>query len=148
MSKKETSVQGKIIWENVKRLSDDKGWDKKTLAKHATTTVQTLYNIQEGKRGVGPALQARLAEALDVSVGRLLSKEIRIKDLDPRSSHILEMIASLTEEDKESLFKAARMLKYDNETVGTLVRDVIEVLYKKFEALKTMKDGEKHGKKK
>ena len=61
-----------IIWYNVERLSQQKGWSLVDLAKKTGTRPQTINSIKSGVRGVGANLLKRFLTALDVPEDELL----------------------------------------------------------------------------
>ncbi len=72
-----------IIWTNILRLVEAKGWSLAKLARQAGTTSQTINNIKTGIRGIGNDLLARFAKALDVSEADLLMDKLEI----PETTH-------------------------------------------------------------
>jgi transcriptional regulator with XRE-family HTH domain len=57
-----------LVWKNVWRLAQEKGWNKSELARRVGTPPQTINNICKATgKGIGPNLRARFAKALGVS---------------------------------------------------------------------------------
>ncbi len=69
-----------IIWKNVIRITASKDMSLAELARLAKTRPQTLNNIRAKLRGIGPNLQRRIANALNVTVDELLIEAVDIPD--------------------------------------------------------------------
>lgn len=69
-----TSEQAKAnISANVQRILENRGMSALKLAKLTKEPQNTIYRIVRGENEPGVVLLSRIAEALDVSVDRLLS---------------------------------------------------------------------------
>jgi len=66
----ETAVQN--ISTNLQRLLDDRGWTQAHLAKLTGESSTTITRVVRGLNKPGPGILARIAEALDVSIDRLV----------------------------------------------------------------------------
>jgi len=60
------------ISENLQRLLDDRGWTQAHLAKLTGESSTTITRVVRGLNKSGPGILARIAEALDVSIDRLV----------------------------------------------------------------------------
>lgn len=65
-----------IIWNNISRLTKEKGWSLTKLAKEAGTNTSALNNIKSGVRGIGNDLLKKFADAFKVDQAVLLSEPI------------------------------------------------------------------------
>lgn len=65
-----------IIWNNISRLTKEKGWSLTKLAKEAGTNTSALNNIKSGVRGIGNDLLKKFADAFKVDQAVLLSESI------------------------------------------------------------------------
>lgn len=65
-----------IIWNNINRISKEKGWNLTRLAKEAGTNTSALNNIKSGVRGIGNDLLKKFADAFKVDQAVLLSESI------------------------------------------------------------------------
>lgn len=72
-----------IIWDNIERITKEKGWSFVELAKKSKTRPQTLNNIKSGVRGIGSNLLNRFSDALNVDVEELLLSNIPIRNDKP-----------------------------------------------------------------
>lgn len=63
-----------IIWNNVLKLANKKGWNKTRLAKEVGTNTSVLNNIKDSTRGIGNKLLAKFSVALEVSKSDLLKE--------------------------------------------------------------------------
>jgi transcriptional regulator with XRE-family HTH domain len=60
--------------ENLARLLADRGWSQSELARRTTDHVMTISRICRGQNAPTAGVLARIAEALDVSIDRLVSQ--------------------------------------------------------------------------
>jgi transcriptional regulator with XRE-family HTH domain len=60
------------VAENVRRLLSDRGWSQSELARHTGDTQQVISQICAARQVCGIGLLARIAEAFDVSLDRLV----------------------------------------------------------------------------
>lgn len=60
-----------LVWKNVWRLAQEKGWNKSELARRVGTPPQTINNICKATgKGIGPNLRARFAMVLEMQFHR------------------------------------------------------------------------------
>lgn len=59
---------------NVLRLLEDRQWSQRELAKRAGESVMNISRVCRGENVVGTGIVARIAEAFDVSIDRLISE--------------------------------------------------------------------------
>jgi DNA-binding Xre family transcriptional regulator len=67
-----------IIWNNVLKLANKKGWNKTRLAKEVGTNTSVLNNIKDSTRGIGNKLLAKFSVALEVSESEWIKKSVDI----------------------------------------------------------------------
>src|SRR5690348_6739871 len=60
--------------EYIRQLRRSRGWSADDLGRMANVSGTTVRLIELGRRGVGPKVRARIAEALGVSVADLLTR--------------------------------------------------------------------------
>lgn len=65
-----------IIWQNIERLTKQKGWSFVDLASKSGTRPQTINSIKSGIRGIGAILLNRFAAALEVQEEELMSVDV------------------------------------------------------------------------
>jgi transcriptional regulator with XRE-family HTH domain len=69
----------------LRRVRRSKGFSQRALAKAASVSPSTVYELESGRRTANPSTLAKLAKALDVEIVALLEESDRPKSTAPPS---------------------------------------------------------------
>ena len=109
-SLEESSKMLKIFSERLKAARELKGFSQTDLAKRTKLQPSAISHFENNRRSPSFHNLRRLADALEVTVDYLLGRAEEPKNLNLVSEQLFRDFKQMTENDKDTLTKMAKML--------------------------------------